>query len=66
MPVWPQKETPMSKVGNIVLDVDFRLARPVPAGTLEAAMRGFRRAVLDALALLFLSSSSSSSSYGSS
>ncbi|QPF49842.1 helicase-primase primase subunit [Suid alphaherpesvirus 1] len=40
-------------VTNIVLDVDFRLARPVPAGTLEAAMRGFRRAVLDALALLF-------------
>ncbi|AVT50727.1 helicase-primase primase subunit [Cervid alphaherpesvirus 2] len=40
-------------VTNIVLDVDFRLRRAVPRGDLHAAMRGFRRGALAALAALF-------------
>ncbi|AVT50597.1 helicase-primase primase subunit [Cervid alphaherpesvirus 3] len=39
-------------VTNIVLDVDFRLKRPVPRGELHGAMRGFRRGALAALAAL--------------
>ncbi|AAR86109.1 helicase-primase primase subunit [Bovine alphaherpesvirus 5] len=40
-------------VTNIVLDVDFRLRRPIPRGDLHGAMRSFRRGALAALAALF-------------
>ncbi|AFV53366.1 DNA replication protein [bovine alphaherpesvirus 1] len=40
-------------VTNIVLDVDFRLKRPLPRGDLHGAMRSFRRGALAALAALF-------------
>ncbi|SCO83494.1 helicase-primase primase subunit [Spheniscid alphaherpesvirus 1] len=39
-------------IGNIILDVDFNIRHPVPAGVMHAAMRGFRKGALTALALL--------------